>query len=87
MQTTVHPVSTVLLTAHITIAAALASRPDVGSSMKIKDGLATNSTAIVSLFLCSVDRPSTPGRPTRAFQLLDHLLSSILTLVVGVYML
>ncbi|KAK2976354.1 hypothetical protein RJ640_014185, partial [Escallonia rubra] len=62
----VRPVSTVFLTARITIAAALASRPDVGSSMKMIDGLATNSTAMVSLFLCSVDRPSTPGRPTRA---------------------
>ncbi|KAK2976353.1 hypothetical protein RJ640_014184 [Escallonia rubra] len=64
--TTVRPVSTVFLTVRITIAAALASSPDVGSSMKMIEGLATNSTAIVSLFLCSVDRPSTPGRPTSA---------------------
>ncbi|KAK3012422.1 hypothetical protein RJ639_011448 [Escallonia herrerae] len=65
-KTTVRPVSTVFLTVRITIAAALASSPDVGSSMKMMEGLATNSTAIVSLFLCSVDRPSTPGRPTSA---------------------
>ncbi|KEH33389.1 transmembrane protein, putative [Medicago truncatula] len=32
------PVSTVFLTVHITIAAALASRPDVGSSMKMIEG-------------------------------------------------
>nr|GMD52245.1 Coatomer subunit beta-1 [Ipomoea batatas] len=50
---------------HITIAAALASRPDVGSSMKMMDGLATSSTATVNRFLCSVERPSTPGSPTR----------------------
>jgi hypothetical protein len=49
VQTTVLPVSTVFLTVRITIAAALASNPDVGSSMKIMDGLATNSTAIVNL--------------------------------------
>nr|GMD54212.1 premnaspirodiene oxygenase-like [Ipomoea batatas] len=49
----------------ITIAAALASRPDVGSSMKMMDGLATSSTATVNRFLCSVERPSTPGSPTR----------------------
>ncbi|PKU67855.1 hypothetical protein MA16_Dca019381 [Dendrobium catenatum] len=67
VHTTVRPVFTVFLTVRITIAAALASRPDVGSSMKMMDGFATNSTAIVSLFLCSVDRPSTPGRPTKAF--------------------
>nr|GLL21192.1 hypothetical protein MA16_Dca005722 [Ipomoea trifida] len=44
----------------ITIAAALASRPEVGSSMKMIEGLATNSTAMVSLFRCPVDRPFTP---------------------------
>ncbi|KAK3015865.1 hypothetical protein RJ639_006553 [Escallonia herrerae] len=66
-QTTVRPVSTVFLTVRMTIAAALASSPDVGSSMKMIEGLATNSTAMVSLFLCSVERPSTPGSPTRAF--------------------
>ncbi|KAK2994425.1 hypothetical protein RJ640_009652 [Escallonia rubra] len=65
--TTVRPVSTVFLTVRMTIAAALASSPDVGSSMKMIEGLATNSTAMVSLFLCSVERPSTPGSPTRAF--------------------
>ncbi|KAH7685641.1 hypothetical protein IHE45_04G053200, partial [Dioscorea alata] len=46
--------------------AALASGPEVGSSMKMIDGFATNSTATVSCFRCSVDRPSTPGRPTKA---------------------
>ncbi|KAK2994421.1 hypothetical protein RJ640_009651 [Escallonia rubra] len=65
--TTVRPVSTVFLTVRMTIAAALASSPDVGSSMKMIEGLATNSTAMVSLFLCSVERPSTPGSPTIAF--------------------
>jgi len=66
VQTTVRPVSTVFLTVLITIAAALASRPEVGSSMNIIDGLATSSTAIVNLFLCSVDKPFTPGNPTKA---------------------
>ncbi|KAJ0852416.1 hypothetical protein HanRHA438_Chr14g0639521 [Helianthus annuus] len=50
----------------MTIAAALASRPVVGSSKKMMDGFATNSTAIVSLFLSSIERPSTPGIPTKA---------------------
>jgi hypothetical protein len=50
----------------MTIAAALASRPEVGSSMNIIEGFATSSTAIVSLFLCSIDNPLTPGRPTIA---------------------
>jgi hypothetical protein len=31
------------------------------------DGLATNSTAIVNLLLCSVERPFTPGKPTNEF--------------------
>ncbi|KAL0918031.1 hypothetical protein M5K25_013152 [Dendrobium thyrsiflorum] len=56
----------VFLTVLITIAAARASRPDVGSSMKMIEGLATSSTAIVNLFLCSVDRPEIPGSPTNA---------------------
>uniref|UniRef100_A0A7N0SXS2 Uncharacterized protein n=1 Tax=Kalanchoe fedtschenkoi TaxID=63787 RepID=A0A7N0SXS2_KALFE len=67
VQTTVLPVSTVLRTVRITMAAALASSPDVGSSMKIMEGFATSSTAIVRRFLCSVDRPELPGRPTKAF--------------------
>jgi len=66
VQTTVLPVSTVFLTVRITIAAARASSPEVGSSMKMIDGFATSSTAMVSLFLCSVDRPFTPGSPTKA---------------------
>ncbi|KAK2996818.1 hypothetical protein RJ639_026084 [Escallonia herrerae] len=50
------------------------STHDICSSSSIKtrcglihEGLATNSTAMVSLFLCSVERPSTPRSPTRAF--------------------
>ena len=39
VHTTVRPVSTVFRTVLITIAAALASSPDVGSSMKIIEGL------------------------------------------------
>ena len=64
--TIILPVSTVFLTVLITIAAALASNPEVGSSMKSMEGLATNSTAIVSLLHCSVERPFTPGNPTNA---------------------
>ena len=48
------------------MAAARASNPEVGSSMKTIEGLATSSTAIVNRFRCSVDRPSIPGRPTSA---------------------
>jgi len=66
VHTTVLPVSTVFLTVLITIAAALASKPEVGSSINIIEGFATSSTAIVSRFLCSVDRPLTPGSPTNA---------------------
>ncbi|KAH0449174.1 hypothetical protein IEQ34_022974 [Dendrobium chrysotoxum] len=50
----------------MTIAAALASSPDVGSSMNIIAGLATSSTAMVNLLRCSVDSPFTPGNPTNA---------------------
>ena len=64
VHTIVRPVFTIFLTVLITIAAALASNPDVGSSMNTIEGLATSSTAIVNLFRCSVDKPSTPGRPT-----------------------
>jgi len=32
--------------------------------MKTMEGLATSSTAIVSRFLCSTDRPVCPGTPT-----------------------
>ncbi|GER56175.1 serine-type D-Ala-D-Ala carboxypeptidase [Striga asiatica] len=46
------------------MAAALASSPEVGSSMNMIEGFATSSTAIVSLFLCSVESPFTPGSPT-----------------------
>ncbi|MFS8000095.1 hypothetical protein Hanom_Chr12g01174351 [Helianthus anomalus] len=77
VQTTVLPVSTVFLTALITMAAALASSPEVGSSMKIIEGLATSSTAIVSLFLCSVDNPLTPGSPTIASFMFSSSTSSI----------
>lgn len=65
VQTTVLPVSTTFFTARITIAAALASKPEVGSSINIIDGLETSSTAIVRRFRCSVDKPLTPGKPTR----------------------
>ncbi len=51
----------------MTMAAARASRPDVGSSIKMTEGLATSSTAMVSRFLCSTDSPDRPGSPTRAF--------------------
>ncbi|PHT78521.1 hypothetical protein T459_16573 [Capsicum annuum] len=44
--------------------AALASSHEVGSFMNIMAGLTTSSTAIVSLFCCSVDRPSNSGKPT-----------------------
>ncbi|KAH0448685.1 hypothetical protein IEQ34_022485 [Dendrobium chrysotoxum] len=60
VQTTVLPVSTILLIARITIAAARASKLDVGSSKNIIDGLATNSTAIVKRFRCSIDNPLMP---------------------------
>ena len=66
VHTIVRPVFTIFLTVLITIAADLASNPVVGSSIKTIDGFATNSTAMVNLFLCSVDKPSTPGRPINA---------------------
>ncbi|PKA53769.1 hypothetical protein AXF42_Ash020690 [Apostasia shenzhenica] len=66
VHTTVLPVLTVFLTVLITIAAALASSPDVGSSMNIIEGLATSSTAIVNLLRCSIDKPFIPGNPTNA---------------------
>ncbi|WVZ91811.1 hypothetical protein U9M48_037937 [Paspalum notatum var. saurae] len=44
-----------------------ASKPVVGSSINIMEGLATSSTAIVSLLRCSADRPVAPGMPTMAF--------------------
>ena len=66
VQTMVRPVSATFFTALITMAAALASSPVVGSSMKMIDGFATNSTAIVSRFLCSVDNPLSPATPTKA---------------------
>lgn len=46
---------------------ARASKPVVGSSMNIMEGLATSSTAIVSLFRCSADKPVAPAIPTMAF--------------------
>ena len=39
-------------------------KPEVGSSMKTMEGLATSSTAIVSLLRCSTDKPVRPGIPT-----------------------
>ncbi|KAK9689012.1 hypothetical protein RND81_09G028100 [Saponaria officinalis] len=66
VHTTILPVSTVFLTALITIVAALASSPEVGSSMNMIEGFATSSTAMASLLRCSVDKPFTPGSPTSA---------------------
>ena len=66
VQTIVLPVSAAFFTARMTIAAALASNPVVGSSMKIIEGIATSSTAIVSRLHYSFDRPVTPGMPTKA---------------------
>jgi len=68
VHTTVLPVSTVFLTVLITIAAALASNPEVGSSMNMIEGFATSSTAMVSRLRCSVDKPFTPGNPTNALR-------------------
>ena len=56
---------TVFLTVRTTMAIDLASRSEVDSSMNITDGLATTSTTIINLFFCSMERPFTPGRPTR----------------------
>ena len=67
VQTVVLPVDTTFFTARITTAAARASRPDVGSSIKIIDGLETSSTAMVSLLRRPVDKPLRPGMPTKQF--------------------
>lgn len=72
VHTTVRPVSATFFTARITIAAARASNPDVGSSMNMIEGLDTSSTAIVSRFLCSVDSPLTPGNPTKESLILSN---------------
>lgn len=61
VQTTVLPMSTVFLTILITVVAALASSPEMSSSLDIMEGFATNSTATVSLLRCSVDKPFTPS--------------------------
>ena len=66
VQTTVLPVSATFFTALITTAAALASNPEVGSSINMIDGLETSSTAMVSRLRCSVDKPLIPGIPTKA---------------------
>uniref|UniRef100_A0A0A9CPM7 Uncharacterized protein n=1 Tax=Arundo donax TaxID=35708 RepID=A0A0A9CPM7_ARUDO len=66
VHTTVLPASTRFRTVLITIAAARASSPEVGSSMKMMVGLATSSTAMVSLLRCSLERPFTPACPTSA---------------------
>ena len=62
VHTTVRPVSTVLRTVRMTMAAARASRPLVGSSINTIDGLATSSTAMVSRLRCSTLRPNWPAR-------------------------
>ncbi|KAL4599746.1 hypothetical protein ACB092_11G148300 [Castanea dentata] len=66
VQTIILPVTAAFFIACMTIAAALASNPVVGSSMKIIEGFATSFTAIVSRLRCSFDRPVTPGKPTKA---------------------
>ncbi|KAK8269241.1 hypothetical protein V6Z12_D11G116400 [Gossypium hirsutum] len=45
---------------------ALASKPEVGSSINIMDGLETSSTAMVNRLRCSGDIPLTCGMPTKA---------------------
>ncbi len=65
VHTTVRPVSTVLRTVRMTMAAARASSPLVGSSINITDGFATSSTAIVRRLHCSVESPVSPGSPTK----------------------
>uniref|UniRef100_A0A7C9DQV0 Secreted protein n=1 Tax=Opuntia streptacantha TaxID=393608 RepID=A0A7C9DQV0_OPUST len=79
VQTTVLPVLTVFLTVLMTMAAALASSPEVGSSINMIEGFATSSTAIVSLFRCSVERPFTPGSPTSASLRLVSSTSSMIS--------
>lgn len=66
VQTAVLLVSTVFRTTHIMTAATHASSPDVGSSMKIVEGFATSSTAMVKRFLGYVDKPVLPRMPTKA---------------------
>jgi len=76
VQTVVLPVATTFFTARITTAAARASKPDVGSSINIIDGLETSSTAMVSLLRCSVDKPLWPGTPTKqSFTLSSSIVS------------
>ena len=65
VHTTVLPVSATFLTVRMTMAAALASKPDVGSSMNMIDGLDTSSTAMVKRLRCSFDKPLLPGTPTK----------------------
>ncbi|KAI9156227.1 hypothetical protein LWI28_002668 [Acer negundo] len=47
----------------MTIAAALASKPVVGSFMNMMDGFETSSTAIVNRLRCSFEIPQIPGYP------------------------
>ncbi|KAK8943593.1 hypothetical protein KSP40_PGU000051 [Platanthera guangdongensis] len=82
--TTVLPVSTMFLTILMTMAAARALRPDVGSSMNMIEGLATRSTTIANLFLCSIDNPVIPGIPTMASLRLSSSTSCI-TLSINFY--
>lgn len=42
--------------------------PEVGSSIKTAEGLATSSTAMVRRLRCSTLRPLVPGRPTSALR-------------------
>ncbi|GJW34736.1 hypothetical protein Tco_0057656 [Tanacetum coccineum] len=48
------------------MAAALASNPEVGSSMKIIDRFATSSTAMVNFFRYPFECPLTHGNQTSA---------------------
>ncbi|KAK4839855.1 hypothetical protein QYF36_025499 [Acer negundo] len=47
------------------------------------EGLATISTAIVNLFLCSVDKPQIPVSPTMAVLRLHHFIHKNLTYING----
>lgn len=56
VQTIVCPMFIMFLRVLITIIVDVASRPNVDSSTNTIEGLATNSTAIVRPFPCSVDK-------------------------------
>ncbi|KAK6786753.1 hypothetical protein RDI58_015278 [Solanum bulbocastanum] len=70
VHTTVQPVSTVFLTVLITIAAALASSPEVDSSMNIMEGLATSSTAILQ---CQLPEATEAKQNIAGIHILSHV--------------